>query len=101
MKTLEEVRAVFPTAKHAPKEGCYKCDGEGMFKVPKVDDKWHPCICVFVDHEHAEEMGKMLGQAAREIRNDPQAMKQMVDDTVGAVRQFINGGANNNAGRNN
>jgi len=88
MRTLEEVRAIFPTANYAPKEGCGKCDGEGTYEK---DGRTHPCICIFVGPEFSDEARKMLAEHARNMLNNPQAIKDMADATAKAVQQFKNG----------
>ena len=49
---------------HPPKPDCKFCQGTGKKYVKKL--KIHAaCICIFVDHEHCEELGKSLSEFAR------------------------------------
>ena len=67
--TLEDAKKINPAAKYPPMENCKRCHGAGKF-VPKhrgtrVDGKEMACICLFIDHEHVDDIAQMLGEFAK------------------------------------
>ena len=54
---------------HSPKKDCTFCNGTGQRYVKK-HNRHYPCICMFADHKHAEELGVMLSQTVKKIREE-------------------------------
>lgn len=74
--TLEEVRAIFPNANHAPLVGCKRCGGTGVStKVPKlkllkIPPEGLPCICIFVDHDLCDFAAESLAETVRTLERE-------------------------------
>lgn len=49
-----------------PKPDCRFCKGTGKRYIKKLDFET-VCICLFVNHEHCEELGLALGRTASKI----------------------------------
>ena len=54
---------------HPPKPDCTFCNGTGQRYVKK-HNRNYPCICLFVNHEHAEELGVLISKTAKKIREE-------------------------------
>lgn len=52
---------------YEPKSDCVFCNGTGKKFVEKHNQSY-PCICLFVDHNYSEEVGKVLSETAKKIR---------------------------------
>ncbi len=78
LKTLDEIRAMFPNAKYPPDPNCSKCHGEGYWFMPPEKckgtsfkpDEPIACICAFVARDFAQEAGGMLGEFAKKMRQN-------------------------------
>lgn len=66
----------FPNASHAPDPKCKRCKGQGFY-IQKAIVNEHVsipehetcCICIFVDHDFADEAAKILsGVAKKELK---------------------------------
>lgn len=59
---MDEWKAKFPNANHAPDLTCKKCQGKGYFDF---QGREMPCICIFVSHDFKSEAAKLIGEFAR------------------------------------
>lgn len=51
---------------HPPKPDCTLCDGTGQRYIKK-HKRHYPCACLFIAHEHAEEIAVMVSKTAKKI----------------------------------
>ena len=66
--TTEERLAKYPTSHYDPKPDCKSCHGKGERSITMPSDGRvvvSCCICIFVDHEFSEDMGKQIGAIAK------------------------------------
>lgn len=69
MADLEALKAKYPGMNHAPREGCKFCGGTGEKPNSLRPDEKMCCICIFVDHDFADEAASMIGNfAKRELK---------------------------------
>lgn len=58
------LKAKYPTAKHAPMAGCARCNGTGErwyeSKSPYSRSGWKPCVCIFVEHQHVKLVSDVI-----------------------------------------
>jgi hypothetical protein len=70
MSKLAELREKYPTASRDPDPDCKRCKGAGERFIERQSEffkpGWVPCICIFVDHDAAQEVGQMLAELARD-----------------------------------
>ena len=62
-----DLKAKYPTSHHPPKKDCYKCKGTGEILVK---EHLYACICLFVDHEFSNEIGKHIGAKAKQLKKE-------------------------------
>lgn len=77
--TLAELREKYDlseSAKYEPKLDCRHCGGAGERVVS--GGKTMFCICLFVEHNASDEIGSMLGEAARETLREIRMEKKNV-----------------------
>lgn len=63
------LKAKYPEANHAPDPNCPRCKGKGEVWFPgtaMIKAHWSCCICIFVDHEHAQWIGDAIRDVARQ-----------------------------------
>lgn len=58
-----DLKEKYPTSHYNPKPDCKHCGGSGE---RKTKGGLAPCICIFVSHDIAEDIGSAIGQFARE-----------------------------------
>ena len=82
--TLEQIRKKYPTCHYEPDPSCYKCHGSGEF-ITKNDGMSHACICIYIQHDYSEEIGKALGKWAGEqlksLREESQQSDERTDES--------------------
>lgn len=58
--------------KYSPDPNCRWCKGTGK-KWVRANNQYAPCICQFFERDQYEEMGKVIGEAAKKIRKEEEA----------------------------
>ncbi|MAT51542.1 MAG: hypothetical protein CMK32_10205 [Porticoccaceae bacterium] len=67
MPSLSELKNKYglgESAKYEPYQKCKHCQGNGERWIKKLQ-RWHFCICLFVNHEASDEIGDMMRQFAK------------------------------------
>lgn len=71
MSKLAKIKAKYSLsdgAKHEPKSGCAFCQGSGERPIKSQPGKLTFCLCLYVDHDLSDKVGKMLSEfASRQI----------------------------------
>jgi hypothetical protein len=67
--TLEQIREKYEDANYAPDPNCKKCKGAGEWYDDRefefFESGYRPCICIYVEHEFAPDMAKMISEFAK------------------------------------
>lgn len=68
--SLEEIRAIYPTAHHEPRDNCKYCGGTGkIHKKTKLIEGDFACICIFVDHDLVDFAQQSINETIQNIRD--------------------------------
>lgn len=70
MTTLEDIRKVYPKANYAPREGCKWCRGSGQRTMKKLDNRIHPCACIFIQHDVVDKIVPLIAESAWRLREE-------------------------------
>ena len=66
---FEELSKKYRNIHYPPKADCRKCHGEGEFANSKTG-RVQPCICIYVSHDVCDEVGRLIGGAAKKILDE-------------------------------